>query len=152
MDRIEELEELAECNNIVIDYTCPASLVAMSVCFSNGKKIISISRPNKEFCEYPERSSSTELERLSHEMGHCITDSFYSPYASKIERGKHEYRANKWAINYLIPFDELQLAVNQGNYELWQLAEYFEVSPSFVEKAITYHESHGKEVELRAKF
>ena len=137
---IDHLYEMAYESLIFVDEECPEEIVSMSIKFPNG------------FKESAEQKKYTKLECFAHEMGHCATDSFYTRDTSYRKRLKHEYRANKWAIDYLIPFDELSKAVNEGNRELWQLAEYFDVGEPFVEKAITYHAQHGRVVELRAKF
>ena len=150
-DKIENLHNLARDSLIFIDTDCPESIISMSIKFANGFKAISLSKFEKPTEDAP-KQPYTKLECFAHEMGHCATDSFYTRDTSYRKRLKHEYRANKWAIDYLIPFDELSKAVNEGNRELWQLAEYFDVGEPFVEKAITYHAQHGRIVELRAKF
>ena len=43
-------------------------------------------------------SRSEEAVCLAHELGHCITGSFYNVYAVCDLRAKHERRADKWAI------------------------------------------------------
>jgi len=135
MERLDELYVLAEENNIPIDESCPESLISMSIRLPNGRKIVGIS--NDEGSEY------TRLERMAHEMGHCMTDSFYAGYSPFELRAKHEKRANAWAVNRIVPFAELCDAVKGGCRELWELAEFFGVSQSFIEKAIKIHERNG---------
>ena len=48
-----------------------------------------------------------EATSLGHELGHCETGSFYNPFAALDVRQKHENRADKWAIQHLVPRDEL---------------------------------------------
>ena len=48
---------------------------------------------------------------------------------------KHEYTADKWAVQQLMPADELLSAVSEGYTEAWQLADYFGVTEDFVHKA-----------------
>jgi len=83
-----------------------------------------------------------ERVHLSHEIGHCITGSFYNRYAAVDSRLRHENKANKWAINALIPVDELDDAVAQGCTELWDLAERFHVTEDFMKKAVCFY-VHG---------
>lgn len=151
MDKIAKLYKIANDNSISVMENCPQEIVAMSFKFPTGKRIIALMDYNSEITA-EEALPYTKLECFAHEMGHCETDSFYGFYSSLETRGKHEYRANKWAINYVVPFDELCRAVSKGNRELWQLAEYFDVSPEFMEKAINYHASHGRVVKPRTKF
>ena len=84
-------------------------------------------------------STKDETTRLAHELGHCITGSFYNRYSDFDIKEKSEYKANKWAIKKLIPKDELQAAFEQGYTEPWTLAEYFNVTEEFVIKAVNYY-------------
>ena len=141
----ESLYNLASVKKIPIDRNCPEELIAMSVKFPNGKMVISM-LSSFDAAEEDQRLPYTELECLAHELGHCMTDSFYAGCSPFDVRIKHEHRANKWAIRQIMPFDELCEAVKSGHRELWQLAEYFDVSTKFVEKAIAFHSSHGNVV------
>ena len=87
-------------------------------------------------------SQADERVHLSHELGHCITGAFYNRYAKMDIRQKHENRADKWAIRKLIPSDKLDAAIADGHTELWDLAEYFEVTEEFMRKAVCYY-THG---------
>ena len=80
-----------------------------------------------------------EYVHLAHELGHCETGSFYTVYASCDIRGKHETRANRWAIRQLVPREEFELAVRNGVTELWELADYFQVTEPFIQKAVEYY-------------
>ena len=83
-----------------------------------------------------------ERVHLSHELGHCVTGSFYNIYAALDCRQRHENRANKWAITALIPVDDLDEAVAQGCTEIWDLAERFQVTEDFIRKAVCLY-VHG---------
>ncbi len=76
---------------------------------------------------------------LAHELGHCMTGSFYNRYAKIEIRQKHENRADKWAIKKLVPKDKLDAAVAAGYTEPWQLAEYFNVTEEFIRKAMCWY-------------
>lgn len=76
---------------------------------------------------------------LAHELGHCMTGAFYNRWASMDVRQKHENRANRWAIEHVIPSDELEAAVTGGHTDLWDLAEVFGVTEEFMKKAILYY-------------
>lgn len=86
-------------------------------------------------------STKEEKIRLAHELGHCVTGSFYNRYSDFDIKAKSEYRADKWAIKKLIPKDELQAAFEQGYTEPWDLAEYFNVTEEFIIKAVNYYRS-----------
>ena len=57
-------------------------------------------------------------------------------------RKKHENRADKWAIQRLIPLSELDAARAAGHTELWDLAEYFGVTEDMMRKALCWY-AHG---------
>ncbi len=86
-------------------------------------------------------STKDEKIRLAHELGHCVTGSFYNRYSDFDIKAKSEYKADKWAIKKLIPKDELQAAFEQGYTEPWDLAEYFNVTEEFIIKAVNYYRS-----------
>lgn len=141
-----DLYALAEKEHIPIDEHCPEEIVAMSVRLSSGKKIISLSEDSAHLDPADSRSAYTKLECFAHEMGHCVTESFYEGYSPLERRSKHEHRANCWAVEYLMPFPEICQAIQEGYKEVWELAEYFNVSCAFVEKALQIHAQRGKVV------
>lgn len=85
---------------------------------------------------------SVRRVHLAHELGHCKTGAFYNRWAARDVRKKHENRADKWAVNKLIPVDELDQAVADGHTELWDLADHFGVTEEFMRKAVCWY-THG---------
>lgn len=65
---------------------------------------------------YDSKKLDTSIKRkevLMEELGHYYTDSTYK-FTSDIEFiNKQEYRAKKYAINMLIPFEKLKLAIKK---------------------------------------
>ena len=86
-----------------------------------------------------EISCADERVCLAHELGHCETMSFYNIYSPFDIREKHERRANLWAINRLIPKKKYEAALKQGYDNVYSLAEYFNVTVSFMQKAVDYY-------------
>ncbi len=81
-------------------------------------------------------TTAEESVLIAHEGGHIATGSTHSigsPYEI-IEQ--HENRADKWAIKKLIPKDELDKAIAKGYTEIWDLADYFNVTEDFMKKAV----------------
>ena len=80
------------------------------------------------FVDFDRLGSLQEFKAaLAHELGHCATGCTHrvsSPYDLVC---RHEYKANRWAIQRYLPFEELQNAVSAGYTEPWQLAEYFQL-------------------------
>ena len=76
---------------------------------------------------------------LAHELGHCETMSFYNIYSPLDVRGKHERRADIWAIKKLIPRTRYYWALRHGYDNIYLLAEYFGVTPEFAQKTADYY-------------
>lgn len=132
---ISALYDLANQQNIeVIPFPLPQS-GSMSLMEEDGSCYIGMDESIRD-------SGIQERVHLSHEIGHCITGSFYNIYAAVDCRQRHENRANKWAVTNLIPVDDLDEAVAQGCTELWDLADRFGVTEDFVKKAVCYY-VHG---------
>lgn len=87
-------------------------------------------------------NETSKRVHLAHELGHCVTGSFYNIWAAKDVRQKHELRADKWAIEHIVPADALSQAIADGYTDIWALADYFEVTEEFMKKAVCWH-THG---------
>lgn len=87
-------------------------------------------------------SLAQETVCLAHELGHCETGSFYNQYAALDVRQRHENRADKWAIQHLIPVEELDEAVAEGCEDIPALSEYFCVTEDLMRKAVCWY-THG---------
>lgn len=85
------------------------------------------------------RSQTQERTHLSHELGHCLTGSFYNVHTPFDLRRRQENRADKWAIHALVPADALDEAVAGGCCTMWELAEHFGVTEAFMQKAVCLH-------------
>ncbi len=88
-------------------------------------------------------NTAEETVHFAHELGHCETGSFYNRYSNYDIRAKSEYRANKWAIKKLIPKDELNNAFSHGITEVWDLADYFNVTEDFVKKVVEFYKNNN---------
>jgi hypothetical protein len=76
---------------------------------------------------------------LAHELGHCVTLSFYNMYSPLDVRGKHERKAQSWAIKTLIPKSKLKTALKKGYDNVYSLAEYFGVTADFMLQAVEFY-------------
>jgi len=84
--------------------------------------------------------SIPEMKRiLAHELGHCATGCTHKVSSPLDLIEKHEYKANRWAIERYVPFEELRVAIKQGYTERWQLADYFDLPEQFVEMALEHY-------------
>ena len=135
MRSLEGCYRIAEKENITVDRFPLSARQALSFMDSDGACYIALD-PAQLTGETDERT------KLCHELGHCITGSFYNPYTGFDCRNRHENRADKWAIRKLIPVSELDSAVAGGCSQLWELAEHFGVTEDFMRKAICFY-VHG---------
>ena len=88
---------------------------------------------------------------LAHELGHCETGAFYTRYSAVDNRDKCEQMAQRWAIQVLVPLDELKRQLQAGLREPWQLAEYFQVPEWMILQAAAYYlEALGKSLDSDA--
>ena len=129
------LYRLAEQEDIPVDCFELRKREALSIMDGDGSCHIAI---NPLFLT----DSVDEKIKLAHELGHCMTGSFYNLHAALDVRKKHENRADKWAIQRLVPKEELDAAVEAGYTDVWTLADYFGVSVEFMRKAMCWY-THG---------
>lgn len=114
-----------------------------------GIKIHEIELPERIKGLYYENSIAlnkrleTNKERkcvLAEELGHYFT-SVGDILNLKIESNrKQEIRARNWAIQKLVPFDELIFAHQQGYASVYELSEYFDVTEDFMKEAVLFYQ------------
>lgn len=107
-------------------------------------KSVSLNMDNKMFIGIDDTAMQTSAEErvhLAHEMGHCETGAFYSLYSPIDNRHWCENKANIWAIHKLIDQDILcnLIKSRDGEIGVWELADYFDVTESFMNMALEYY-------------
>lgn len=128
---MDRLYQLAREKNIEIDYYSMKKLTAFSVpnaIIINPQKI---------------KTQRQTKECLAHELGHHIKNAFYNISSTLETRERQEERATRWAVEELVPAEELKNALDEGYTEIWQLAEYFDVSENFMRNVIRVHTIKG---------
>lgn len=130
------LYDLADGEDVVIDEFPMRKLVSLSIMDLDGDCYVAVD---------PLKLESAQQEKivLAHELGHCITGSFYNEYSKYDIRKRHENRADKWSIMQLIPEEDLNEAVSAGFTEVWQLAEYFDVPEDYMRMACHWYKHHN---------
>lgn len=126
---LNELYKIADDNNIELYYFPFESLISVSI----PSGFIGIDTNSL-------KTTSDERTILAHELGHQITGSFYTGSSPYDLRSRKEFKANKWAVNTLIPYDELIDAFENGILERWELAEYFGVTEDMIDMAFKLYE------------
>ncbi len=97
---------------------------------ANGKEYIAIS----DSC-----STADEKVVLAHELGHCMTGGGYDPLSGSLMRVRLEKKAERWAIEKLVPLCELKTAIKQGDEAIPDLAERFGVTVCFMSKVFEHY-------------
>jgi Zn-dependent peptidase ImmA (M78 family) len=75
---------------------------------------------------------------FAEELGHHFTSvGDYLPkecynYADRLKVSKIEYRAMRWAAQYLMPLDKLYVCFHEGIVTMWELADYFTATEDMV--------------------
>lgn len=141
MTELRALYQIADKEGIEVDCFELNSREAISYMDEEGGCYIAID-------PFKLRSVAEERSKLAHELGHCVTGSFYNQYAACDLRRRHENRADRWAVERLISRDEFEAAVKSGKTEVWELAEWFGVTESFMKKAICFYKFGNLAVEL----
>ena len=132
---IQVLYDLAQQNNIRVRNFPLPEFGSLSIQTDDGDCYIGIDVETQD-------GNVQERVHIGHELGHCLTGSFYSIHTAVDSRQRHENRADKWAVKQLIPVDDLDAAVANGCSEIWELAEHFGVTEQFMQKAVCYY-VHG---------
>lgn len=132
MNTLNKLYELTEREGVQV-FSFPLNARdALSVMDDDGKCYVAIDKQKI-------KSDAEEISKLAHELGHCATGAFYNVYSPLNVRRRYENIADKWAIKHLISQEELERAVSAGYTEIWQLAEYFNVTEPLMAKAVSWY-------------
>lgn len=132
---VPALYDLALQKNIEIMSYPMAENGSMSIMLDSGQCFIGIDESVLD-------GGVEERCHIGHELGHCLTGSFYNRYTRFDIRQRHENRADKWAIREIIPVEALDEAIADGCCEIWELADRFGVTEPFIKKAICLY-VHG---------
>jgi hypothetical protein len=130
-----DLYVLAKQQNIEVIETSLPENGSLSIMDDSGNCYIGIDESVMD-------GGALEIVHMAHELGHCLTGSFYNRHTRFDVRQRHENRADKWAIHQTISVEDLDTAITSGYTEIWQLAEYFSVTEQFMQKAICLY-VHG---------
>ena len=84
-------------------------------------------------------SESDERVVLAHELGHCMTGGGYDLSSCSLMRIKLEKKAERWAIERLVPLCELKTAIKQGDEGISELAERFGVTVGFMNRVFEHY-------------
>lgn len=128
---MEQMLTIAELEGImVVDYPLERPLLGIYLCGNNNPPVIGLSK----FIGLDNERRCIMAEELGHHFtsaGQCLPKKFYS-YNERVNITRAEYKALKWAANYLMPEHDLLDTLKSGIEEIWELAEHFNVTEEFV--------------------
>lgn len=127
---VNELYALSATKGITVhSVNCPRSkAISLSV---DGDKFIGIDR-NVFKNEYDERLV------LAHELGHSLTDGYYSNVENPINIKRMEFRALKKTVELLVPERELS-SLLRDEITVFELSEHFSVPEDLIKKAFWFY-------------
>lgn len=94
------------------------------------------------------KTAPEEKSALLHESGHYATGATHEVCSQFDLVEKHEYKADKWAVEHTISKTELNTAVKDGYTEIWELAKYFGVTEDFMKKVVCWYVHGNLNVDL----
>lgn len=103
-------------------------------------EVISVSIPNNIAIDKDKIHNNIEMvDVLSHELGHCVTNSFYNSNNILDVFEKQEYRADMWKMSQLLPLALYVKAIASGITDVRYLAYEYDLCYDFAEKAAEYY-------------
>jgi hypothetical protein len=84
-----------------------------------------------------------EKELLAEELGHYYHNALYNANTDKIVIEQKEYRANKWKNTTLMTINNFKEAFKKGINNVYDIADYFNLSTNTVEFAYNYYKENG---------
>jgi len=93
---------------------------------------------------------------LAEELGHhfttsgCFMPRHFFNHSDRLHISKIEFKAMRWAVNHLMPENDLLDAIGSGLYEPWELAEHFNVTEDFAKFRLQLF--GAKEIKTTASF
>ena len=115
--------------------------LGLQICYFPMGQITAISTPDGfiGMDVYKLENTAEETVCLAHEMGHCLTGSFYTVESSLCQQRRCEERADRWAMGQLVPLEELKGLLERGVTRPDELAEHFGVPEQFLRKCVQFY-------------
>ena len=85
------------------------------------------------------RNSYEKKQILIEELSHYYYNATYNFNSDLQFINKQEYKAKMESYNLLIPFDKLQLLMQDNSITFYDLADYFEVTVEYMQNAIEFY-------------
>ena len=88
-------------------------------------------------------NSLQEKEILAEELGHYYCNALYYLNDTSTQKSKCEYRAKKWAYSILVPLQTLKQRLSDGINNIYDLAEYFNLEPTYMKECLNFYKEIG---------
>ena len=108
---------------------------------------VSVECDNRQAIFVNERMVNTTAEEkavVAHEAGHLLTGSLHHVGASWAVVARDEYHAWKFAVHQMISPEDIKKAAQEGDTEIWQMAERFDLPEDFIRRAVYIYQCEGK--------
>ena len=93
-------------------------------------------------------TAAEEAVTLLHEVGHCATGPTHAIVSPFDLIAKHEYKADKWAVQDAVSKEELETARKAGYREIYELADFFNLTEDFMRKVVCWYDHGNLDVEF----
>ena len=115
--------------------------LGLQICYFPMEQLTAISTPDGFIGMDVDKleDSARETVCLAHEMGHCLTGSFYTVDSNLCQQRRCEERADRWAMGQLVPLEELKRLLESGVTRPDELAEHFGVPEQFLRKCVQFY-------------
>lgn len=128
---LEKLYDIVDKENISIFENDWSSTLAR-IFEIDENYVIALAKKNIE-------NSLQEKEILAEELGHYYCNALYYLNDSPTQKAKCEYRAKKWAYFALVPLQILKQKLVDGINNIYELADYFNVEPKYMNDCIDFY-------------
>jgi len=144
MKLLEALQDFAVGEDIEVRYCCRQTPTKGSCMVTEGGSIVMLN-------QYAIDNSAEELCTFAEELGHIETGTilpvayYLNPTYKRWVKRKNEIRAKRWAIDMLLPVEQIQNAIEYGCRNDYEAADYCGVDIAFLNDAIKYYQRKGIE-------
>ena len=144
MTTLEQLEDYAYEQNINVQRHFHVSKLRGFCVISSNRKIIALNKARL-------RNSAEEIVVFAEEIGHLETNSlmplsdYINPEYKRWTKIRNELLAKRWAIDRLLPVEQIQEAIDYGCSNDYEVADYCGVNIAFLNDAIKYYQRKGIE-------
>jgi len=126
------LFDIADRNHIPVVHFPLGHAESVSIEDEDGRQFIGM-----DLCTF---EGARDLKvHFAHELGHCLRGGFYDRDTDPRIRRRCERDADAWAIEHLIPEEELRHRLSVIDPDPADAAEYFGVTEEFLQKAVRHY-------------